>query len=100
MFEYAFKEDHCQAAISGEMTIYTILELKEKIAAMLADAHNITLDLSAVNEIDSAGIQLLLVLHNNRLKHQYSLTLTHPHDCVTDAFATLGLQSYLSQSES
>ena len=45
----------------GEMTIYTVLEHKACLIEMLASQQNLQIDLSAVSEMDSAGLQLLFL---------------------------------------
>jgi anti-anti-sigma factor len=47
--------------IEGELTIYTAAELKSKIVAAFAAGQPIEIDLSLVDEIDSAGLQLLIL---------------------------------------
>jgi len=49
-------------AIEGELTIYTALELKDKLLAGLAAGDEMELDLSGVGEIDAAGLQLLIMI--------------------------------------
>lgn len=48
-----------QAAIDGEMTIYTIAALKSEIEAF--GSGPLDIDLSAVSDIDTAGLQWLLM---------------------------------------
>ena len=48
--------------ISGELTIYTALELKDTLLAGLATTDDLELDLSEVGEIDAAGLQLLVMI--------------------------------------
>lgn len=47
--------------IEGELTIYTAAETKERIVAALAADSALDIDLSQVGEIDSAGLQLLIM---------------------------------------
>jgi len=49
-------------AIEGELTIYTALELKDKLLAGLSACDELELDLSGVGEIDAAGLQLLVLV--------------------------------------
>ena len=51
-------------AISGEFTIFTAAELKPRLlhAVIDAESEEVDIDLSEVSEIDSAGLQLLLLL--------------------------------------
>ena len=56
------RDQVCNLAVEGEMTIYTAAENKAALFEHLDDCEELELDLSAVNEIDSAGLQILLVL--------------------------------------
>ena len=46
----------------GEMTIYAAAEIKEPLLTALDGAPGLTLDLSAVEELDTTGLQLLMLL--------------------------------------
>ena len=50
-------------AIAGEFTIYTANDLKARLLETIASAKaaNIDIDLSEVTEIDSAGLQLMVM---------------------------------------
>lgn len=48
--------------LADDLTIYHALELKQKLLDALAANDELELDLSQVNEIDTAGLQLLLLL--------------------------------------
>ena len=50
-----------RAAIDGEMTIYTVAVLKDEIERVLGGRGVLEIDLSAVSELDSAGLQLMLM---------------------------------------
>lgn len=52
----------CLLRIEGEMTIYGAAEMKEKLISSLGPCSEINADLSQVSEIDTSGIQLLLLL--------------------------------------
>lgn len=54
----------CSFVIEGEMNIYTALALKDRLLAPLEQCADIELDLSGVTDIDSAGVQLLVLLQN------------------------------------
>jgi len=49
-------------AITGELTIYTALELKDTLLDGLAASEELELDLSGVGEFDAAGLQLLVMV--------------------------------------
>jgi anti-anti-sigma factor len=47
--------------IDGEMTIYRAIELKQVLLDAVGAQPKLELDLSAVTEIDTAGVQLLML---------------------------------------
>ena len=60
--EFQIESRSGTVAISGDMTVYAAAELKTALLAELADG-NTALDLAQVQEIDTAGLQLLLMLN-------------------------------------
>jgi anti-anti-sigma factor len=53
--------DPCHLRLEGEMTIFTAGEIKGRLLAPLPDCQQITVDLSQVSEMDSAGLQLMIL---------------------------------------
>lgn len=52
--------DRCRLALSGELTIYHAAALKTALVTALAEVKQpVELDLSAVTELDTAGLQLV-----------------------------------------
>jgi len=49
-------------ALSGNVTIYNALAQKEALLDALASTSKLELDLSQVSEMDTAGLQLLILL--------------------------------------
>ncbi len=70
--KFTKKDDTGYLAVDDEMTIYTAAEQKQELLEHFSDCNEIELDLSGVTEIDSAGLQLLLVMKSEaeRLKHE------------------------------
>ncbi|HSI22862.1 MAG TPA: STAS domain-containing protein [Methylophilaceae bacterium] len=52
---------YCRYAIEGEMTIYRANELKQDLLDKISGNQEIDIDLSSVTEIDSAGLQLMVL---------------------------------------
>lgn len=48
-------------SIKNEMTIYTAAEMKKQLVNLLNKSADIELDLSQVSELDTAGLQLLIM---------------------------------------
>jgi len=53
--------DKCQITIHGDLTIYQAHELKEELLAELEQHQTLEINMSEVNEIDTAGIQVLML---------------------------------------
>jgi anti-sigma B factor antagonist len=54
--------DHFEALhLQGELTIYTVAEQKTRLLDALARGDGLDINLSNVTEIDSAGLQLLIL---------------------------------------
>lgn len=80
--------------IEGEMTIYQAAELKQTLAATLAQCDELEIDLSAVTEIDTAGVQLLISAKKTAQSLQKELHLRGHSAAVLDAFELLDLGAY------
>lgn len=50
-----------ELAISGELTIYGVASVKQELWQVLTQHDEVEVDLAAVDEIDTAGLQLLLM---------------------------------------
>lgn len=70
--------------IEGELTIYTVADWQARIASAFAsDADQSTvIDLSRITEIDTAGLQVLLVAHRTAAARGRRLRLTTPASSV------------------
>jgi anti-sigma B factor antagonist len=80
--------------IEGELTIVRAAELK---AALLDGPPPTAIDLSGVTEIDSAGLQLLLLARREAQARQGTLALRAPSPAVAELFGLLGLQACLAE---
>lgn len=92
------KQDTSQTKISiqDEMTIYNVLQQKDNIIMHLQTEHALQIDLSEVTEIDSAGIQLLILLKNEASRKKNELSFIHHSQAVIDIVETFNLSSYFN----
>lgn len=67
--------------VEGELTIYTAAEMKEKIGALL-NGEPVEIDLSQVSEIDTAGLQLLLLAQREYAKQEKPIVFSNPSEAV------------------
>jgi len=54
-----------RAILAGELTIYTVAEIKAALGEAMEADNEIEVDLSGVTEIDTAGLQLMLIVKRN-----------------------------------
>ena len=50
-----------RVTLSGELTIYSVTEIKSALAEVIGKTSAIEVDLAGVTEIDTAGLQLMLI---------------------------------------
>jgi len=81
----------CELTLAEEMTIYTISNLKQELSKNMDSYQTLALNLQNVEEIDSAGIQLLLALDKELSQKNKSLKLTSMSGAVNKLIESYGL---------
>ena len=66
----------CQLSIDEDMTIYSVAKLKQELSEVIDAYDRLELNLANLEEIDSAGIQLLLALGAELAQKNKELSLT------------------------
>ena len=92
-----------QLSLPTDLTIYTVAEFHSRCVSQLLapDAQASTkapslLDASAVEEVDAAGLQLLVSLANAVKRQGGSLLLDKPSLALSQACAALGMNALLA----
>lgn len=80
--------------IEGEMSIFRAAELKPTLLASLSHAATLEVDLSAVTEFDTAGVQLLMLAKKMAHAKQCELRLTAHSPAVLEVLELLNLVAY------
>lgn len=80
--------------IEGEMTIYRAADLKVALLAALEGVDRLEIDLSEVSEIDSAGVQLLMMIKQAARGKGAELRLSGHSPAVLDVFQCLDLAAH------
>ena len=57
-----FSEQNGSVRLQGELTIYHAAEIKQPLIAKLETTRDLEIDLSGIVEIDTAGVQILILL--------------------------------------
>ncbi|KQV78595.1 hypothetical protein ASD15_22600 [Massilia sp. Root351] len=84
--------------IEGELTIYRAAELKAALLAAVSRAHAgghaLEVDLAGVTEIDTAGVQLLMLARRSALQLQRQLRLVAHSPAVLEVFELMDLAGW------
>jgi anti-sigma B factor antagonist len=88
-----------ELCLEGEMTIYNAMEMKEGLLQGLHDWVLTELDLSGVNEIDTAGFQCLVLAGNEAEKRGVGLALVSLSAAVQALLELVGMKDYLQGGE-
>lgn len=84
--------------MEGPLTIYTAAEQKDVLASLFPLAHELELDLANVDELDSAGLQLLILIKRESLKNGAQLLLSNPSPAVSEVLRLSGLGDYFANT--
>lgn len=84
-----------QVRLSGELTIYAALEAMAPLMSALAAEEDLELDLEGISELDSAGVQLLLLARREAELRGCQLSLTRCSPAVKDLVRLYNLSEAL-----
>ncbi|ALI10854.1 MULTISPECIES: lipid asymmetry maintenance protein MlaB [Pseudomonas] len=84
--------------LEGPLTIYTAAERKDLLLELFPLAQEVEMDLGGVDEMDTAGLQLLVLIKQESLRHGSSLLLSNPSTAVLDALDMSGLHNFFDES--
>lgn len=88
----------CVVHIENEMTIYNATEIKNQLITLLNETRELEINLANVVELDSAGVQLLMLAKKERARNHQLLTLSEPSTATRDAIELMGLSDYFTQA--
>lgn len=82
-------------ALDGEITIYRAAEIRQTLLAALEDsAQGLDIDLAAVTEIDSAGVQLLMAAKRAAQAAGHPLSMSNHSAAVVDVLEVFNLAAF------
>lgn len=90
-------KDTTTLEFAGDLTIYQVAQVKQDLLAdyeTLAD--KVALDLTWVNEIDTAGVQLLLFAKKFLTSVDRTVFIVHSNESVESVLTALDLKNYFS----
>jgi anti-sigma B factor antagonist len=86
--------DRLILAIEGAMTVYEATGYKKELLDALADGSGLEFDLSAVDELDTAGLQLLVLAHREGIKAGKTVRVVSRSAEVLEALDRYGLRPH------
>jgi anti-sigma B factor antagonist len=89
-------DEGCEIVINDEMTIYTAATLKQELLEKIADCSHVDVSLAKVSEMDTSGLQLMLLLHDEAKKSGQELHFTGHSPAVIDVLETLNLVAHFA----
>ncbi|RFA28390.1 hypothetical protein CAI21_12530 [Alkalilimnicola ehrlichii] len=75
----------------GELCVFHAEQLKPRLLSMLKEGDALELDLAGVQEVDTAGLQLLLMLKREAAERDVSLTLVNHSEELLNVIGLLNL---------
>ena len=88
------KRKYCNVAIDGTLTIYDAVTSKPALLDALGGAAELEIDLSGVTEMDTAGVQLLVLVKREALKAGKALRLAAHSQASLDVLDRYNLGGY------
>ncbi|ATG75023.1 anti-sigma B factor antagonist [Zobellella denitrificans] len=85
--------------LEGELTIYTAAALKSQLAPYLAGPQQLGLDLAGVSELDSAGLQLLLLAKRELDRQGGALSLLWHSQAVLEVLELCRLNAHFGDPQ-
>lgn len=82
-------------ALEAQVGIQHVAQLHQQLVAALQTYNSIDIDASAVNSIDTASLQLLVILKQTALQEQKTVAIDFPSDSFIEAANVLGLSELL-----
>ena len=70
------RSGRCLLKINGDLNIYNASESRESLIDFIQNFKEFEVDMSGVNEIDTSGVQLLLLLNKKATQEERSMCLS------------------------
>ncbi|NWB31343.1 STAS domain-containing protein [Pseudomonas gingeri] len=84
--------------LEGPLTIYTASERQNLLLELFPLAEEVEMDLGSVDELDTAGLQLLVLAKQESIRQGRTLILSNHSNAVLQALDLSGLHHYFDES--
>lgn len=86
--------EHCILRLQGDLILAHATELKDPLLDTLTDCQQLEVDLADVSDIDTAGMQLLLLLKREAVATEKTCRLSNHSSVIVDMLETYQLSNY------
>lgn len=90
--------DVTRIAVDGELTIYRAADLKVTVLEALRKSRVLEVDLSGVTELDTAGLQVLMLAKNTAAADKRELRLLNHSPAVVEIVEMLNLGAFFGDA--
>lgn len=87
-------DKQCRIVIEGEMTIYTAMELNARLLPPLVKYVEMEVDLAGVSEMDTSGLQLMVLAKKEALAQDKVLRIVAHSPAVLDILSLCDLEGF------
>ena len=91
-------DDINRISLDGELTIYRAADLKVSVLEALRKARVLEIELSGVTELDTAGLQVLMLAKQTAAAEQRELRLVQHSPAVVEIFEMLDLGAFFGDA--
>lgn len=91
MLSVSQENDKRTIALETDLTIYQVKEVADRLIPHLSPDFDIEIKLAQVHELDSSGVQLLMLMRQQSQQQATKLTLTEHSEAVLEVFEQLDL---------
>lgn len=85
-------------ALLGEMNIYSAIEVKKAFLENIYASEEVSIDLSGVSELDTAGVQLLILARREAENMGKTLRIDAHSDATASILKLYGVRKYVDNS--
>ncbi len=94
--ETVIESDSSKLSLDATLNIQNVTQLQEKLLSALHANEQLEIDASAVSSVDTASMQLLVILKQEAIKNNKELVFDFPSDKFIEAAELLGIAEMLA----
>lgn len=93
-FKSVTDQGNTRLSLEGDLDIYVVEASYHEITKVMAESESLTLDMGGVEQIDGAGLQLLIALKQEAMETGKSLSMIHHRPGLIEAIELCHLERF------